>query len=213
MPKVVDKDARRREIIECYLRIIAEAGAEAATTRRICAELGISHGSLWHYFESFDALVSQAYQLVFARTNERITEANRDRSGVRALLAMLEQIHPLDRLTEDESYVVIGYWGRVAARHEDGTHRAFLESRWMDGFRTHMAQAVAAGELVARTPIRELVDILTVLARGYQVERVLETPLAAHARQWRAVEAVLAPWLTPLGREHADFAAMEGMRR
>jgi len=50
MPKTVDVDVRRREIVEAAARLIADGGMEAATMRDIAAEAGWTTGVVNHYF-------------------------------------------------------------------------------------------------------------------------------------------------------------------
>lgn len=50
--------ARREEVLETALTLVAEHGVAGASLRKIAAELGISQPSLYHYFPSKDALIS-----------------------------------------------------------------------------------------------------------------------------------------------------------
>lgn len=50
MPRTVDVDVRRREIVEATARLIAAGGIEAATMRDIAAEAGWTTGVVNHYF-------------------------------------------------------------------------------------------------------------------------------------------------------------------
>lgn len=60
MPKVVDHDAYRLELLEKAAPLFVEVGFEGLTTRQLCRHLGVSTGTLYHYFESkerfFEAL-------------------------------------------------------------------------------------------------------------------------------------------------------------
>lgn len=62
MPKVIDHDERRREIIEVAKSIILKGGFEAATMRSIAAEAGFANGALKHYFDGKDAIVAATFQ-------------------------------------------------------------------------------------------------------------------------------------------------------
>lgn len=56
MPKVVDKDAARAQIMDAALRIYAESGVHAASLEKVAAAAGIGKGTLYYYFKSKDAL-------------------------------------------------------------------------------------------------------------------------------------------------------------
>ncbi|GAA4431003.1 TetR/AcrR family transcriptional regulator [Georgenia halophila] len=209
MPKIVDRDARRREIVETYLRVVARDGMEAASTRALAAELGVSSGALWHYFDGFDEVLFRAFQLIFERTNVRIAASTEAKEGVGALLAMLEELHPLDKVTRDEAYVVTSFWGRVPSKPSLGVFQSRVEERWRADIRDHLADGVRLGELDPAIPFDGVADTLLVLVVGYQVEHVLRTPVAAPERQWRAVDQVLTPWLTELGRASSGLDRRE----
>ena len=64
MPKIVDHDARRREIIAIARRLIAEGGFRAATMRSLAAEAGYANGALKHYFDSKDQIIEATFDSV-----------------------------------------------------------------------------------------------------------------------------------------------------
>src|SRR5689334_14842717 len=112
LPKIVDHDQRRSEIVEAFLSVVARKGLPAATSRAIAAELGVGTGALWHYFDGFDAVTAAAYQRVFERTNIRIDGAATGLRGLAATEAVMREILPLGKETLDEAQVVVGFWGR-----------------------------------------------------------------------------------------------------
>ena len=52
MPKVVDHEVYRLQLLEKAAPLFVEVGFEALTTRQLCRHLGVSTGTLYHYFES-----------------------------------------------------------------------------------------------------------------------------------------------------------------
>ena len=199
MPKIVDREARRRETVEAYLRLVARDGVEQATSRAVAAELGVSTGALWHYFADFDEVLVQAYGLVLARTSERIAERSAGLRGLPALTAMLTDLLPLSKETEDEAAAVVSIWGRVPHNDSLAECHARFEQQWRDQIRTHLADATELGQLVGTAPLSALADVVFVVAAGLQVERVVSEAITDAGRQWRLVAAVLAPWMTQDG--------------
>ncbi len=51
--------ARREEVLDAGLSLISELGVAGASLRKLAGRLGMSQPSLYHYFESKDALVRQ----------------------------------------------------------------------------------------------------------------------------------------------------------
>ena len=51
VPKVVDINSKRAELVAASLEVIANDGLAGATLRRIAAHVGASTGSITHYFD------------------------------------------------------------------------------------------------------------------------------------------------------------------
>ncbi|MEU8819547.1 TetR family transcriptional regulator C-terminal domain-containing protein [Actinoplanes sp. NPDC048796] len=194
MPKIVDHDQRRSEIVEAFLSVVARKGLPAATSRAIATELGVGTGALWHYFDGFDAVTAAAYQRVFERTNERIAGASTGLRGLAAVDAMMREILPLAKETLDEAQVVVGFWGRLAANETLSAAEADVSDHWGGRLGHHLREAVDDGELTAGTPVDGIVDLLLSIAVGQQVHAVMATPLMDPARQLALIEQCLAPW-------------------
>ncbi|MFS0893107.1 TetR/AcrR family transcriptional regulator [Microbacterium sp. 179-I 3D3 NHS] len=64
MPKIIDHDQRRRDIVEVAKRIILKGGFEAATMRSIAAEAGFANGALKHYFPGKESIVAATFEAV-----------------------------------------------------------------------------------------------------------------------------------------------------
>ncbi|GKV71578.1 TetR/AcrR family transcriptional regulator [Pseudarthrobacter sp. NCCP-2145] len=80
MPKIVDAEARRQDVVEAVLRIIAGDGLERASLRETADEAGLAVGSVRHYFAGSEELLA----FVFASVVDRI---------VRRLEASLPGVH------------------------------------------------------------------------------------------------------------------------
>ncbi|MEU4243251.1 TetR family transcriptional regulator C-terminal domain-containing protein [Actinoplanes sp. NPDC026619] len=196
MPKIVDHDQRRGEIVEAFLAVVTRDGLPAASSRAIASELGIGTGALWHYFDDFDAVASAAYQRVFERTNGRIAAATAGRRGLDAIEAMMREILPLAKETLDEAHVVVGFWGRLAANDRLAAADADVGELWGGQLRDFLREAIADGELRPETPVSGLVDMLLSMSIGQQVHVVMRSPLADPARQWSLLDTCLRPWRT-----------------
>jgi AcrR family transcriptional regulator len=59
MPKVVDFDKQRKEILFKSFDLFAQKGYANVTTRQLCQEIGVSTGALYHYFPSKKVLFEQ----------------------------------------------------------------------------------------------------------------------------------------------------------
>lgn len=81
MPRSVDHDARRTEIAEAVLALVARAGTEAVSLRSVATEAGVSMGRVQHYFASKDALLLHALELSHRRMEHRIEARARSAGG------------------------------------------------------------------------------------------------------------------------------------
>lgn len=71
MPKIIDHDQRRRDIIEVAKRLILQGGFEAATMRSIAAEAGFANGALKHYFPGKESIIAATFESVLAEIDPR----------------------------------------------------------------------------------------------------------------------------------------------
>jgi AcrR family transcriptional regulator len=62
--------ARREEVLDAGLSLISEHGVAGASLRKLAARLGMSQPSLYHYFDSKDALVRQIIEHCASRMLE-----------------------------------------------------------------------------------------------------------------------------------------------
>jgi len=62
--------ARREEVLDAGLQLISELGVAGASLRKLAAKLGMSQPSLYHYFDSKDALVQKIIEHCASRMLE-----------------------------------------------------------------------------------------------------------------------------------------------
>ncbi|WP_077490182.1 TetR/AcrR family transcriptional regulator [Sinomonas mesophila] len=135
MPKIVNHDQRRLELVDATWRIIAERGLDAATMRDIAAEAGFANGALKPYFATKDRLLDFAFEHIFAQTNRRMEAATAGLFGRAALRAYCHEILPLDDEKLAEARVAIAFWQKAL---RDPAKTA-LHERSMEQWRSAMA--------------------------------------------------------------------------
>ncbi|UAL30858.1 TetR/AcrR family transcriptional regulator [Nocardioides rotundus] len=104
MPKIVDHEERRAELVDAVLRVIERDGVSAVSVRAVAAEAGRSPGSLRHYFSSQAELIAFTMAALASRVAERVRR--KGRSGATAL-DLLSELLPLDadRVAEFEVWL------------------------------------------------------------------------------------------------------------
>ncbi|WP_043664376.1 TetR/AcrR family transcriptional regulator [Streptomyces xylophagus] len=194
MPKIVDHDARRREIIEAVWALIARRGLDAVTMRDLAAEAGYANGALAGYFRNKDEILLAAFQHAFESTNVRARESIGDATGLAALRLLCLEIMPLDDVRLMEARVVIAFWDhavhdtRMAEVHESAI------ASWREQMRAFLQQGRRQGDIGTSTPDDEIVDTLLAALMGFQINAVL----LPHTTTPRRQEAVLDGLLRPL---------------
>lgn len=75
MPKIVDHEAYRLELLEQCFHLFARVGYANVSMRQIGIELGVSTGTLYHYFPNKQTLFKQMYIAISQRGMAQMTEA------------------------------------------------------------------------------------------------------------------------------------------
>ncbi|MBO1266735.1 TetR/AcrR family transcriptional regulator [Arthrobacter cavernae] len=146
MPKIVDAEARRQEVVEAVFRIIAVDGLERASLREVAEEAGLVVGSVRHYFASSDELLVHSFSIVVDRILGRlesclddvIRQEPRTEAHHEAVLTLLGQFLPLD----EELAVDACVW--MAFRNAARVKPALAE----EAARSHRAVAAVVGRLI-----------------------------------------------------------------
>jgi AcrR family transcriptional regulator len=112
MPRLIDTDARRREIAEAVWELVRCEGLDAVSVRRVAREAGLSTGSLRHVFTTQAELLSFAMSALGERIGERMAALPAAATPLDAAEALLAQVLPLD----DERHREAEVWFAFIAR-------------------------------------------------------------------------------------------------
>lgn len=74
MPKVVDREQRRDEVVAALWRLAYRDGWDAVSLRKVASEAGLSLGSVQHYFAGLDDLLDHAVAGVLEILDERLVD-------------------------------------------------------------------------------------------------------------------------------------------
>ena len=113
MPKIVDHDARRRELLDAVVRVIAEQGIEGATTRALARETGWSTGALAHYFSGTADILASALAFSHDRIKARWADDLAGLHGLPALRRLLLDNLPLDEQRQVETRLEMVFWSQA----------------------------------------------------------------------------------------------------
>lgn len=197
MPRLVDHEAKRREILEVTWRLMATRGADAATMREIAREAGYANGALAHYFANKDALIEAAFGYVFDRTNDRIREATVGLRGLAALRAFLVEVLPITEVTRLEARIVLPFWSRTVADERVAELNDAAMQRWRRELAELLEQAREDGDVTVDTPDDVLAEQLLAMAMGLQVLATTHGTPTPAGTQLAMLDAFLAGLAAP----------------
>jgi AcrR family transcriptional regulator len=192
MPRLVDHEVRRAEIIDATWRLIARRGIDATTMREIAREMGMANGALTHYFPDKNAIIQAAFEYVFEATNDRIAARLGNAVGLEALRVFCREVMPVDDVTLLEARVVIPFWQRALtdARME----AVFVDSmaQWRRDVEGFLARARADGDVRTPVPNHVLAEQLLAMITGLQILATLTPGTTTAALQTTLLDTFLA---------------------
>jgi AcrR family transcriptional regulator len=181
VPKVVDHQARRREIAAALWRVVHRDGVTAASVRAVAAESGWSVGALRHYFSTQSELLVFAMEVAAERVRDRLA-ANAAPPSVERVLSTLGEVLPLDaeRTTDAQVWLALSTASRsdpTLRRVADEAHRGL---RRLAG--SAIDQLAETGLLRADLDVESEVDRLHALIDGLAVHGSVYPRLTSRAR-------------------------------
>ena len=173
MPKIVDHDTRRTELLAAVCQLVARVGIEEANIRAIAAETGWSTGTLAHYFTNRDDIIEQTLKFVHLDQEQRLfrfansTKPTDERSLLRSLL---EVGLPLDKARRQEAAIEICFWAE--SLHSMRLHQlqGTELQRWIDGLEMIIARGVKRKAIDRSVKPPLAAKIVAAFADGLQLE-------------------------------------------
>jgi AcrR family transcriptional regulator len=125
MPKIVDRQQYRKELLSQCFDLFAENGYGSITMRQIADCLGVSTGTLYHYFPSKKALFEQLVEEIGRRD---VLMAAAELEGTQTLQERMEALGRFLAKNEDYfiklTYILMDFSQHPDFRESEGT-RAF----------------------------------------------------------------------------------------
>jgi AcrR family transcriptional regulator len=172
MPRVVDHEARRRELADAAWRAIVKYGLEGTTTRLIARESGYSAGVLAHYFESKDEILLEALRISHDGLDKRIREAVDDKNGFEALRTFCIEVLPVAEQPVRETHLEMSMWSRALVNDELRSVQRSESARWRRLLEGLIVDAQRSGEIVEMPP-RTFAVLLSAVIDGLSIYALL----------------------------------------
>lgn len=125
MPRVVDADKRRAEIVDAVWRVVSRDGLDQASVRSVAREAGLSVGSLRHYFGTQAELLAFTLDAVGERLEARLTAVGTSGDALARVRAKVDEMLPVDADRRHECEVWLAFTARALV--DDSLRAAQLE--------------------------------------------------------------------------------------
>ena len=191
MPKKVDHESRREELLDAVWRVVVRDGLDMATMRSIAKETGWSSGVLAHYFADKDDIIESARHLAQERIEDRWDAKLEGLSGLAAVRELVLDNLPQDDERVEETRFFMNYWAR-AIRTDDGVPAATGRRgpALIDRLAELVAGAQASGEIVDGDAA-DMAERLLALIDGLSLHALLYPGRVTSERQVALVEQEL----------------------
>jgi AcrR family transcriptional regulator len=188
VPKAVDHDVRRAELVAATAKVIAGEGISAATMRRIAEAAGCTTGRVTHYFTSKDEMLLTTLQEVHHRVGDRMLGHLRNGEPVGALRSVLLEALPLDEARRLEWRVWLAFFGYRAANHALQVE----QERRYRGWRTLLERLVGGTATAWSVDERNaMVDLIIATIEGLGTQAVLDPAKFSPPRVLRVVDLLV----------------------
>jgi AcrR family transcriptional regulator len=191
MPKKVDHDARREELVLAAWRVIAANGIDEVTIRDIARESGFSSGVLAHYFKNKDDLLAHALRLSHTRIRKRYDAEVETPKAADALRAILIDNLPMDEQRELETRIEMSFWAR-ALRNEELHEIQQEESETLRALLRELVEKAKKDKAIAKKHDREaILELLGAMIDGISLHALLYPDRLPPKRQAAVMEFAL----------------------
>jgi AcrR family transcriptional regulator len=186
MPKIVDRAQYRKELLHRAFELFAQKGYGSVTMRQIAEWLGVSTGTLYHYFPNKEALF---LQLVEEQTEQDILNFLTEASGIETLSERVEAIIQYVDKYEDyffkQTVIYIDFYQQHG--HTDIAHNQILKKSWEDT-RVAIASYLEIQDL-------EVADFILTFVNGLIMERMYACERVSFERQGIVLKKMLLAYL------------------
>ncbi len=191
MPRLVDHDARRREVAEVAARLIAQVGVERVTVRELAKAAGYSTAIVSHYFADKRQLLLFTYQAAAQAAQARVDAVLKPAPD--DLIGSIEALLPLDEERHREWQVWLSFWGMAIGDPEFAAEqrRRVLDTR--KRIEKVLRAMAANGKLPADSDFDLIARELLTMINGLAVQAGFDPADWPAERQRKVLRQFVAP--------------------
>ncbi len=147
MPKIVDHDQYREELVDKCFKLFSEKGFSNVTMREIAAETGISTGALYHYFPTKQSILEYMFQVFSKRDVEEAVRRTSVSGSFEQRLKLFFDFF-LEREANFQNMLLLSI-DFLRNYNSDDSERVVYQ--WMDYYLKSMQQYLGLPESIALT--------------------------------------------------------------
>jgi AcrR family transcriptional regulator len=204
VPKIVDHEERRQQLVEAVWRVINRRGLENTTVREIALESGYSTGSLAHYFPTKDDILRSALERADQQIRERLQQMPAEARPVTRLRDALRQALPLDEERVLELTLDVNFWARALNQPALRTLQHRDHDRWRACILALVRESQRAGQIDRRRKADIVTDLLVGFVDGIGLQGLVYPELISRAR----IDLLLDALLVSLGADRRFLVAL-----
>lgn len=191
MPKIIDHDKRRQDIIDVTWQLIIEGGIEAATMRDIAARAGFANGALKHYFSGKAEIIMGAYERALTIVQTAILETVGDKQGLDAIRAHCSAAMPLDPQRVLAERIQLEFWNHALSNPVLAELYTQHIAEWRGALQRYLDEGRAAGEITTALTDDTIMSEIMLLNSGANVLSLLAPEVGGTAVQEELLERLL----------------------
>ncbi|WP_149260614.1 TetR/AcrR family transcriptional regulator [Actinomadura sp. K4S16] len=187
MPRMVDGEQRRRDVVAAVWRVILRDGLDRASVRNVASEAGLSMGSLRHYFATQSELLAFTLRAIIERIQRRIAALPPEPDPRRRAALVLAELLPMDEERAVENRVWLAFTARAMVDPDLGALQSEGYALLREGCRT-----VARSLDVPEPAVEYETDRLHALVDGLAVHAATHPEVTTPARMREIIAGHLA---------------------
>ena len=186
MPKIVDREKYRKELLWKSFDLFAQKGYASITMREIAKELGVSTGTLYHYFPNKEALF---LQLVEEQAEQDISDFLAEAGDVKSLSDQIKTL--INFLAKSEDYFIKQFllWTDFYQQQE---RSEILNNRILQRIWEHGRKALSE---YLQIQDRAVIDFIVNQFNGVIIVRMFEGDAISYEEQGELLAKMIVAYL------------------
>ncbi len=158
MPKVVNKESKKNQILDAAIKIIASNGFAKTRIADIAVAANIGKGTIYEYYRSKEEIFSAAFHFIFKQTDDiiatRLVEITDPLEKLRIIFLSFVDI--IDQNSVEFLHIMLDFWAEGIRHKDEEKLRIFDLNKFYDEYRNVIITILEEG--INKGVIRKNID-------------------------------------------------------